>query len=69
MYSIYHFFRSIVKNKAHFKTSKKLDEFPFNKKLLSCKNAGVFPDMAIRINKEKSIMPSTRWERSVDCIG
>jgi hypothetical protein len=55
MYSIYHFFRSIVKNKAHFKTSKKLDEFPFNKKLLSCKNAGVFPDLALRINKEKSV--------------
>ncbi|MBU2445710.1 MAG: hypothetical protein KJ666_09070 [Bacteroidetes bacterium] len=55
MYSIYHFFQSIVKNKKHFKTSKKLDEFPFNKKLLSCKNDGVFPDMAIRINKNKSV--------------
>jgi hypothetical protein len=55
MYSIYHFFQSIVKNKKNFKTSKKLDEFPFNKKLLSCKNDGVFPDMAIRINKEKSV--------------
>ncbi len=55
MYSIYHFFRSIFKNKAHFKTPNKLDEFPFNKKLLSCKNAGVFPDLALRINKEKSV--------------
>ncbi len=55
MYSIYHFFQSIVKNKERFKISKKLDEFPFNKKLLSCKNDGVFPDMAIRINKEKSV--------------
>lgn len=55
MYSVYHFFRSIFKNKEYFKTSKKLDEFPFNEKLLSCKNDGVFPDMAIRINKEKSI--------------
>lgn len=55
MYSIYHFFKSLVKSKEQFRKFKKLDEFPFYKKLLSCKNDGVFPDMAIRINKDKSV--------------
>jgi len=32
-----------------------LDKFPFEKKLLSCRNDGVFPDMAIRINKDRRI--------------
>ena len=55
MYSIYHFFRSLVEHKEKFKTIKKLDKFPFEKKLLSCRNDGVFPDMAIRINKDRKI--------------
>lgn len=55
MYSIYHFFKSLVKSKEHFRKSKKLDRFPFDKKLLSCQNDGVFPDMAIRINEDKSV--------------
>ena len=55
MYSIYHFFRSLVEQKKKFKTTKKLDKFPFEKKLLSCRNDGVFPDMAIRINKDRKI--------------
>lgn len=55
MYSIYHFFRSLVEQKDKFKTTKKLDKFPFDKKLLSCRNDGVFPDMAIRINKDRKI--------------
>lgn len=55
MYSIYHFFKFLVKSKEYFRKSKKLDQFPFDKKLLSCQNDGVFPDMAIRINKDKSI--------------
>lgn len=54
-YSIYHFFQSIVKQKHLFKKTKKLDQFPFERKLLSCKNKGVFPDMAIRLNKDKKI--------------
>lgn len=55
MYSIYHFFRSLIEQKKKFKTTKKLDKFPFEKKLLSCRNDGVFPDMAIRINKDRKI--------------
>ncbi|MFH0931784.1 MAG: hypothetical protein V1890_07585 [Candidatus Zixiibacteriota bacterium] len=55
MYSIYHFFQSLVQQKHLFKKVKKLDKFPFNKKILSCKNDGVFPDMAIRLNKDRKI--------------
>lgn len=55
MYSIHHFFKSLVEKKSYFSKVKKLDGFPFDKRLLSCKNEGVFPDMAIRLNKDKSI--------------
>src|SRR3972149_3159214 len=55
MCSIYHFFRSLVEQKEKFKATRKLDRFPFEKKLLSCRNDGVFPDMAIRINKDRKI--------------
>lgn len=54
MYSIYHFFKLLVEKKSHFSKVKKLSEFPFDKRLLSCKNEGIFPDMAIRLNKDKS---------------
>jgi len=55
MYSIYHFFHSLFQQKHLLKKVKKLDKFPFNKNLLSCRNEGIFPDMAIRLNKNKSI--------------
>lgn len=55
MYSIYHFFRSLVEKKDYFFKVKKLDEFPFDERLLSCRNKGIFPDMAIRLNKDRSI--------------
>lgn len=55
MYSIYHFFKSLVKKRRYFSKAKKLDDFPFDKQLLSCRNEGIFPDMAIRLNKDKSI--------------
>ncbi|MEW6556175.1 MAG: hypothetical protein AB1349_02345 [Elusimicrobiota bacterium] len=32
-----------------------MDKFPFDKNLLSCRNDGIFPDMAIRLNKDKKI--------------
>lgn len=38
IYSIYHFFHSLVENKKKFKTIRKLDKFPFEKRLLSCRN-------------------------------
>lgn len=55
MYSIYHFFRSIVIQKHYFRKIKKLEHFPFGKKLLSCQNVGIFPDIAIRLNKNRKI--------------
>ncbi|MBI4546651.1 MAG: hypothetical protein HY707_01620, partial [Ignavibacteriae bacterium] len=55
MYSIYHFFKSLVKNKKKLITTRKLDAVPFEKKILSCKNEGVFPDIAIRVNEDKSV--------------
>jgi hypothetical protein len=55
MYSIYHFFKSLVEKKSYFFKAKKLDGFPFDERLLSCRNEGIFPDMAIRLNKDKSI--------------
>lgn len=55
MYSIYHFFRALTENLQVLKTCVRLDQFPFDEKLLSCKNAGIFPDLAIRLNNDKSI--------------
>ena len=55
MYSIYHFFYSLCEKKRGFQLVKTLDKFPFDKKMLSCQNIGVFPDLAIRLNKERAI--------------
>lgn len=55
IYSINHFFYSLVKQKHLFKKVRKLEQFPFDQKLLACKNKGVFPDLAIRLNKDKKI--------------
>ncbi|PKP60942.1 MAG: hypothetical protein CVT88_01550 [Candidatus Altiarchaeales archaeon HGW-Altiarchaeales-1] len=33
----------------------KLENFPFDNRLLACKNIGIFPDLAIKLNKDKSI--------------
>lgn len=52
MYSIFHFWKSLVESKAKFKKINKLDQFPFQKKLLSCVNDGVFPDLAIKLNRQ-----------------
>jgi len=54
MYSIFHFWQSLLKNKAKFAKIKTLDEFPFPVDMLSCKNQGVFPDLAIKINTDDS---------------
>lgn len=55
MYSIYHFFYSLCGKRKHFKLVKKLDRFPFDRKVLSCKNIGIFPDLAIRLNQNRKI--------------
>lgn len=52
MYSIYHFWQSLLENKSKFKKINKLDRFPFPKELLSCANQGIFPDLAIKINTQ-----------------
>jgi hypothetical protein len=55
MYSIYHFFKHLVENKIFFASENSLDEFPFDENMLSCKNRGVFPDLAIRLNTGNNI--------------
>ncbi len=47
--SIYHFFKTLFDKKDLLKSIKKLDDFPFDEKLLSCKCVGQFPDLAIKI--------------------
>ena len=54
-YSIYHFFKTLVDKKDKFKTIKFLEGFPFEKKLIACRNLGVFPDLAIKLNKDKKV--------------
>ncbi len=55
MNSIYHFFKNLVENKKSFIPVDKLENFPFDNRLLACKNIGIFPDLAIKLNKDKSI--------------
>jgi hypothetical protein len=50
MYSIYHFFKHLVTNKHFFEIITNIAEFPFDANMLSCQNAGQFPDLAIKIN-------------------
>jgi hypothetical protein len=49
--SIYHFFKDLCLKKDALKTIGKLDDFAFDKDLLSCKRVGQFPDLAIKICK------------------
>lgn len=53
MYSIYHFLKSLAAKKHLLNEVEKLSEFPYDTGLLSCRNEGQFPDMAIRVNKTK----------------
>ncbi|MBA3634733.1 MAG: hypothetical protein H0W58_18295 [Acidobacteria bacterium] len=50
-YSIYHFYKSLAENKESLRRIDVLDDFPFDRNLLSCKRVGQFPDLAIRICK------------------
>ncbi|MFH1050187.1 MAG: hypothetical protein V1779_04560 [bacterium] len=54
MNSIYHFFKSLNTKKEFFLNLDKLENFPFDETLLSCRNIGVFPDMAIKLNSDSS---------------
>jgi len=55
MYSIYHFFKTLIENKEQFNNISKLEDFPYDNNLLSCKNKGQFPDMAIRISPKNEL--------------
>lgn len=55
MYSIYHFFKHLVANKRFFETITNIEEFPFDANMLSCQNAGQFPDLAIKINTSNTL--------------
>ncbi len=55
MYSIYHFFKSLVLQKKQFINIVKLEDFPFDTSLLSCQNKGQFPDLAIRLTSNNSL--------------
>ena len=55
MYSIFHFFKTLVEKRNRFDSILKLEDFPFAKDLLSCQNRGVFPDMAIRLTSDSSL--------------
>ena len=50
MYSIYHFFAYLYRNRRWLAGAKKLSDFAFDEELLSYKGAGRFPDLAIRVN-------------------
>lgn len=55
MYSIYHFFKSLVLQKNRFIKVTKLADFPFDTSLLSCQNKGQFPDLAIKLSSNNSL--------------
>jgi len=56
MYSIFHFWKDLVRRKKSFSKVSSLDEFDFDGAMLSCVNDAVFPDMAIRLNKDRSLL-------------
>jgi len=55
MYSIFHFFKALVENRSQFLSISELEDFPFDTALLSCRNRGQFPDMAIRISPDNDL--------------
>ena len=55
MYSIFHFWKHIVQNKGALSRVDNLSAFKFDPNMLSCQNKGVFPDLAIRLNKDRSL--------------
>ena len=52
MYSIYHFFAHLYRNRNRLEWVPKLEDFPFDIELLSYKGRGKFPDFAIRVNPD-----------------
>lgn len=52
VYSIYHFFAHLYRNRNRLEWVPKLEDFPFDVELLSYKGRGKFPDFAIRVNPD-----------------
>lgn len=52
MFSIFHFFAALAEDRGELAKCKKLDQFPFDKSMLSCERSGRFPDLAVRVNGE-----------------
>lgn len=55
MYSIFHFWMHLVDNKISLSQIGNLDHFAFNTSMLSCENKGVFPDLAVKLNEDRSM--------------
>jgi hypothetical protein len=56
MFSIYHFWIHLMNHKSSFLSTRKLDDFPFDENMLSCRNKGIFPDLAIKVNQDKTVL-------------
>lgn len=54
MNSIFHFWDHLTRHKDAFSRVPNLDKFEFDKNMLSCENRGIFPDLAIKLNKDRS---------------
>lgn len=52
-FSVFHFFKDLCEKRDLFSSLEKLDDFPFDKKMLSCQRSGQFPDLSIRIGKTR----------------
>ena len=50
MYSIYHFFAHLCRNRSALKLWENLGEFPWDRELFSYEGKARFPDFAIRVN-------------------
>lgn len=49
-YSIYHFFADLCRRSDELASASPFDSFPFDGRMLSCVNKGIFPDLAIKLN-------------------
>ncbi len=54
MNSIFNFFKAIHEQRSKLKSVEKLEDFPFPTNMISCINKGIFPDLALKLNKDKS---------------
>ena len=55
IHSVYHLFKDLVDKNHLFKEIQRLEDFPFDTNLLSCRNRGKFPDLAIKTNQNNSL--------------